>query len=55
MGLKSEKLRPFWLTLSREEKKRFDQVKGNTDIKISIFNVVMTISNNTSFIQITLE
>uniref|UniRef100_A0A158R571 Phosphoinositide phospholipase C n=1 Tax=Syphacia muris TaxID=451379 RepID=A0A158R571_9BILA len=26
MGLKSEKLRPFWLTLSKEERSRFDQL-----------------------------
>lgn len=31
MGLKSEKLRPFWLSLSQEEKQQYEQVAVDSE------------------------
>lgn len=31
MGLKSEKLRPFWLSLRQEEKSQFDSVRNTEE------------------------
>lgn len=39
MGLKSEKLRPFWLSLRQEEKSQFDSVSYFSYTKQVFFNI----------------